>query len=158
MKSKKPYLLRAIHAWIVDNGMTPHVLVDATVEGVCVVEDFIKDGKIMLNIDHDAVDHLALDDESISFTAYFGKQNTPKQMYVPMSAVMAIFAQEIGDGITFEAEAPSSLAQKLGTAAKKKILQKVAARRQSADSHKKTRAESSEKPKKKDASFLKIVK
>ena len=53
--------------------MTPHVLVDATVEGVCVVEDFIKDGKIMLNIDHDAVDHLALDDESISFTAYFGK-------------------------------------------------------------------------------------
>lgn len=158
MKSKKPYLLRAIHAWIVDNGMTPHVLVDATVDGVCVLEQFVKDGRILLNIDDEAVDHLALDDDSISFTAYFGKANTPKQMYVPMEAVMAIFAQEIGDGITFEVEAPSTLAQKLGTAAKKKILQKVAARRQSADTHKKKAADTTESTKKKDASFLKIVK
>jgi stringent starvation protein B len=140
MKSKKPYLLRAIHAWIVDNGMTPHVLVDATVEGVCVIQDFVKDGKIVLNIDHDAVDNLVLDDDSISFTAYFGKLNTPEQMYVPMAAVMA------------------TLAQKLSSAAKKKILQKVAARRHSTDSHKKTGAESSDKPKKKDTSFLKVVK
>lgn len=158
MKSKKPYLLRAIHAWIVDNGMTPHVLVDATVDGVCVVQDFVQEGKIMLNIDQDAVDHLALDDDSISFTAYFGQHNTAEQMYVPMEAIIAIFAQEIGDGITFENEAPSSLTRKLGMAAKKKILQKVAARRKSADSSKKTSTDTADKPKKKDTSFLKIVK
>ena len=151
MKSKKPYLLRAIHAWIVDNGLTPYVLVDATVPGVCVVEEFIRDGKIVLNVDGDAVDNLCLEDESISFTAYFGAANTPKQIYVPLEAVKSIFAHEIGDGITFEDEKLNSLTQRLSTAAKEKIMKKLAVKRG------KTK-EASEKTPKKDKSFLKVVK
>ena len=151
MKSKKPYLLRAIHAWIVDNGLTPYVLVDATMPEVCVVEDFIRDGKIVLNIDGDAVDNLCLEDESISFTAYFGAANTPKQIYVPLEAVKSIFAHEIGDGITFEDEKLNSLTQRLSTAAKEKIMKKLAVKRG------KTK-ETPEKTVKKDKSFLKVVK
>ncbi len=129
MKSKKPYLLRAIHSWIVDNGLTPYVLVDATKPGVCVVEDFVRDGKIVLNIDEDAIDNLCLDDDSISFTAYFGAGNEAKQLYVPMEAVQAIFANEISDGITFEEEKTSSLTSRISTAAKEKVLKKIAVRR-----------------------------
>lgn len=129
MKSKKPYLLRAIHSWIVDNGLTPYVLVDATKPGVCVVEDFIKDGKIVLNIDEDAVDNLCLDDGSISFTAYFGPKNEAKQMYAPMESIIAIFANEIGDGITFEEEKNEGLAKRISSAAKEKILKKLAVKR-----------------------------
>lgn len=129
MISKKPYLLRAIHSWIVDNGLTPYVLVDATKPGVCVVEDFVRDGKIVLNIDEEAIDNLCLDDDSISFTAYFGAANEAKQLYVPMEAVQAIFANEISDGITFEEEKPSSITSRISTAAKEKILKKIALRR-----------------------------
>jgi stringent starvation protein B len=150
MKSKKPYLLRAIYSWIVDNGLTPYVLVDATKEGVCVVEEFIRDGKIVLNIDEDAVDNLCLDDDSISFTAYFGSANEAKQLYAPIESVLAIFANEIGDGITFDEEKPATLKQRISSAAKDKILKKIAVRRgKSEDSSKK---KTIEKP------SLKIVK
>ena len=153
MKSKKPYLLRAVHEWIIDNGMTPHIMVDATQPEVCVVEEFIQNGKIVLNIDHDAVDNLCLDDDSVSFTAYFGASNQAKQMFVPMSAITAIFAQEIADGITFEPETQPSITKRISSAAKKKILQKVAVKRS------KKQTESSEKQSK-DAKKpdLKIVK
>ena len=154
MKSKTPYLLRAVHAWIIDNGLTPYVLVDANYEGVCVVEDHVRGGKIVLNIDAEAIDNLCLDDDSISFTAYFGAASEATQIYVPMGAVKAIFAQELGDGITFEEEEPRSLAKKLSTAAKKKILQKVAVKRsKTKDKTEKTAAE-----KKETKPFLKVVK
>ena len=68
MKPKKPYLLRAVHEWIVDNGLTPHIMVDATQLDVHVVEEYIQNGRIVLNIDTDAIDNLHLDDESVSFT------------------------------------------------------------------------------------------
>ncbi|MBT4885014.1 MAG: ClpXP protease specificity-enhancing factor [Legionellales bacterium] len=159
MKSKTPYLLRAVHAWIIDNGLTPYVLVDATYEGVCVVEEHIRGGKIVLNIDAEAIDNLCLDDDSISFTAYFGASSQATQIYVPMGAIKAIFAQELGDGITFEEEAPHSLVKKLSTAAKKKILQKVAVKRsKTKDKAAKDKTVKDTAQKKANKPFLKVVK
>jgi len=161
MKPKKPYLLRAVHEWIVDNGLTPHIMVDATQPDVHVVEEYIQNGRIVLNIDTDAIDNLHLDDESVSFTAYFGSDSQAYQIFVPMHAILAIFAQEISDGITFEAESPKqSLVKRMGAAAKKKMLQKVAVK------HSKKMQESSQKTtdsdvkaaKKSTQSHLKIVK
>lgn len=165
MKDKKPYLLKAIYSWIIDNGCTPYVLVDATYEDVHVVEEHVRNGRIVLNIDTEAVDNLCLDDESISFTAYFGSDNQEKQIFVPMAAVLAIFAQETSDGIGFDDEVPiKSFTKKLGDAAKKKILQKVAVRKtnKKQDSESVAVKDSADKNLDKKASktksFLKIVK
>ena len=72
MTSHRPYLLRALYEWIADNGMTPHVLVDATRPGVQVPMHAVKDGKIVLNIAERAVSRLEMDNELIRFSARFG--------------------------------------------------------------------------------------
>jgi stringent starvation protein B len=99
MTSNRPYLLRALYEWITDNGMTPHVLVDAEYEGVDVPEHAIAQGKIVLNIASGATEHLQLENETIFFHARFSGK--PYRITVPMGAVVAIYARENGQGMMF---------------------------------------------------------
>lgn len=97
MTSHRPYLLRALYEWIVDNGMTPHLLVDATRPGVRVPAHTVKEGRVVLNVAERAVARLAMDNEAVSFTARFGGVSHPVQ--VPIAAVLAIYARETGQGM-----------------------------------------------------------
>ncbi|MEO6103777.1 MAG: ClpXP protease specificity-enhancing factor [Pseudoxanthomonas sp.] len=97
MTSHRPYLLRALSEWIADNDMTPHLLVDATQPGVRVPPSAVKEGKVVLNIAERAVVRLKIDDASVSFSARFGGVSYP--VMVPISAVLAIYARETGQGM-----------------------------------------------------------
>lgn len=97
MTSHRPYLLRALYEWIADNGMTPHILVDAQQPGVQVPAHTVKDGRVVLNIAERAVAKLQLDNESVRFTARFGGVSHP--VSVPIAAVLAIYARETGQGM-----------------------------------------------------------
>lgn len=99
MTSNRPYLLRALYQWITDNGLTPHILVDAEVDGVDVPEHTIQKGKVVLNIAAGATEQLLLDNEIIDFRARFSGK--PHQIIVPMGAVIAIYARENGQGMMF---------------------------------------------------------
>jgi len=105
MSSSRPYLIRAIHEWIVDNGLTPYLLVDAQQESVEVPAEFIEDGKIVLNVSLTAVEHLELGNDWISFQARFGGR--ARQLHFPASATLAIYARENGQGMMFGEEASS---------------------------------------------------
>jgi len=96
----RPYIVRAIYEWIVDNDCTPHLLVDATCHGVIVPETFVKDGQIVLNISSAAVVGLQIDNERVSFNGRFGGQ--PRDVEVPIAAVLGIYARENGQGMVFE--------------------------------------------------------
>ena len=102
MPSSRPYLIRALYQWIVDNGVTPYILVDASVEGVIAPDQYIQDGKIVLNIAPMAVRSLVLADEHIGFNARFGGHSM--DVYVPVAAVLAIYARENGQGMMFNDE------------------------------------------------------
>ena len=97
MTSHRPYLLRALSEWIADNDMTPHLLVDATQPGVQVPSSAVKEGKVVLNIAERAVVRLQIDNASVSFSARFGGVSYP--VMVPISAVLAIYARETGQGM-----------------------------------------------------------
>jgi stringent starvation protein B len=97
MTSHRPYLLRALYEWIADNGMTPHLLVDATHAGVRVPPHTVKDGRVVLNVADRAVAKLEMDNDSVRFTARFGGVSQP--VVVPISAVLAIYARETGQGM-----------------------------------------------------------
>jgi stringent starvation protein B len=103
MTSHRPYLLRALYEWIADNGMTPHLLVDATQPGVRVPAHTVKDGKVVLNIAARAVAHLDLGNEAVAFTARFG--GVSHAVIVPLSAVLAIYARETGQGMALPEDA-----------------------------------------------------
>ncbi len=97
MGSNRPYLLRALNEWINDNGMTPYLLVDATRDDVQVPASTVKDGKVVLNIAPRAVAQLLVDNHGVSFMARFG--GVSQSVYVPVGAVLAIYAQETGQGM-----------------------------------------------------------
>ncbi len=97
MTSHRPYLLRALYEWIVDNGMTPHVLVDATQSGVRVPMQSVKDGRIVLNIAERAVGGLRMDNDALRFSARFG--GVSQSVLVPLDAVIAVYARETGQGM-----------------------------------------------------------
>lgn len=102
MTSLKPYLIRSIYEWIVDNQHTPHLLVDAEHSNTVLPEDFIEDGKIVLNIKPTAIEGLILGNEEIQFSARFS--GTPMHIVMPTSAVLAIYAKENGKGMMFDQE------------------------------------------------------
>ena len=103
MTSYRPYLLRALTEWINDNGMTPHILVDAGVPGVRVPPGAVREGKVVLNIAERAVVGLHMDNEWIGFTARFGGVSQP--VSVPVGAVLAVYARETGQGMVLPEEA-----------------------------------------------------
>lgn len=102
MKPSRPYLIKALQEWLLDNDCTPHMAVDVAVKGVMVPEQFISDGQIVLNISPSAIQNFVLDDEAISFSARFG--GVPMNIYVPMAAVLAVYAREHGAGMGFGME------------------------------------------------------
>ena len=99
MTSSRPYLVRAMYQWIADNGMTPHLLVDVSVDGVQVPAEHIQNGKIILNIAPMAITGLVLGDAEITFNARFSGQSMV--LYVPVAAVLAVYAKENGQGMMF---------------------------------------------------------
>ncbi len=102
MTSSRPYLIRAIHEWIIDNGMTPHIVVNAEADGVQVPTTYVKDGQISLNISAAAVHGLCMDNDWIVFDARFGGKSF--SVSVPTESVLAIFARENGAGMSFSEE------------------------------------------------------
>ena len=103
MTSSKPYVIRAIYDWIVDNNCTPHLLVDAEAEGVEVPQDYVTDGQIVLNVSPSAVVNLQLSNDSVSFSGRFG--GVPVDITVPLDGVIGIYARENGQGMIFDEEA-----------------------------------------------------
>ncbi len=99
MTSNQPYLLRAVYEWILDNRCTPHLLVDASDERVKVPREHVRDGQIVLNITPSAVGQFHWDNEHIEFSARFA--GVARNMWIPMSAVRAIYARENGEGMAF---------------------------------------------------------
>ena len=102
MTSSRPYLLRAMYEWIVDNGLTPHILVFADEEGVIVPQEYVEGGKIVLNINPSAVRGLVIGNEEITFSGRFSGR--PMDIVVPVRSTVAIYARENGKGMVFSPE------------------------------------------------------
>jgi stringent starvation protein B len=101
LTSTKPYIVRALHEWCVDNALTPHLVV--AVDGQTRVPmAYVKDGEIVLNLSYSATKGLHIENDAITFSARFG--GVSQNLYVPMSAVRGIFARENGQGMFFEIE------------------------------------------------------
>lgn len=99
MLSRRPYLIRALHEWLLDCGEVPHLLVDATVAGAELPEAYVKDGRIVLNVGSAAVQALDLGNDEIVFSARFG--GTPRIVRFPPTAVIAIYGRDSGQGMMF---------------------------------------------------------
>jgi stringent starvation protein B len=99
LKPRRPYLLRALHEWISDSGETPHIVVDAAAEGVVVPRQYVKDGKIVLNVSYSATQVLKLGNDAVTFEARFGGASFA--IHVPVRAVLGIYARETGQGMIF---------------------------------------------------------
>ncbi len=103
MTSSRPYLVRALYDWIIDNNCTPYVLVNALHSEVLVPQDYVNpDGQIVLNISPSAVSEFVMNDTSICFSARFG--GVPTEIFVPCAAIMGIYAKENQQGMIFEPE------------------------------------------------------
>ncbi|CAH5451731.1 stringent starvation protein B [Enterobacter hormaechei] len=102
LSPRRPYLLRAFYEWLLDNQLTPHLVVDVTLPGVQVPMEYARDGQIVLNIAPRAVGNLELANDEVRFNARFG--GVPRQVSVPLAAVLAIYARENGAGTMFEPE------------------------------------------------------
>ncbi len=88
-----------MHEWMGDNGHTPHIVVDASVDGVTVPQEHVKEGKIILNISYSAAHNLKLNNDSVSFRARFSGK--PFDVWVPIASVLGIYAKETGQGMIF---------------------------------------------------------
>lgn len=102
MNSSRPYIMRALYEWIVDNDFTPYILVDASMAEVMVPQQFVKENQIVLNISPDAVVDLSISNQAVAFNGRFGGVAT--DVFVPISAVVGIYARENGQGMVFDPE------------------------------------------------------
>lgn len=107
LTSTKPYLIRALHEWCVDNGLTPHLLVAVNAQ-TRVPMAYVKDGEIVLNLNYSATKDLLIGNEAITFSARFSGVSI--NLYVPMDAVRGVFARENGQGMFFEVDVEESFA------------------------------------------------
>lgn len=120
MTSNKPYLIRALYEWLVDNDATPHIMVDTTSSDVMIPAGIEKDGQVVLNIATRAVQELEMENSHISFTARFS--GVSQNIYIPMQAVMAIYSMEDGQGMMFAED--TSATSSASVEEDKKALQK----------------------------------
>ncbi|MEJ2620998.1 MAG: ClpXP protease specificity-enhancing factor [Candidatus Thiodiazotropha sp.] len=102
MTSNRPYLIRALYEWLVDNGQTPYLMVNAEYQGAVVPMQFVENGRIILNVDPSAVSGLELANDWISFSARF--RGAAEEILIPPAAVMGIYAKENGQGMLFPEE------------------------------------------------------
>ncbi|MGB5721626.1 MAG: ClpXP protease specificity-enhancing factor [Woeseiaceae bacterium] len=112
-RSKRPYLVRAMHEWMAANHHTPHIVVDAGFDGVSVPSEHVKDGKIILNISDSAAHNLKLNNDAISFRARFG--GVPFDVWAPMQSILGIYARETGQGMIFSHDAERVESRELQT-------------------------------------------
>lgn len=102
MTSSRPYIVRALYDWILENDCTPYIVVNAFEDDVEVPQEHVKDGQIILNISPSAVQDLFIRDEAVEFDGRFA--GIPKRVFVPISSVMGIYAKENGQGMIFDPE------------------------------------------------------
>ena len=105
MTPSKPYIMRALYEWIIDNERTPYMVVATEFPGVSVPDGFAENGQMVLNLSPSAVRHFTMNNEVVCFEARFS--GVPHQIVVPVYAALAIYAQENGQGMYFEAELPA---------------------------------------------------
>ena len=96
----RPYMVRAIFEWLEDNNLTPHIMVDTTQPNVTVPVEYVQDGRIVLNIASRARGNLVINNDFINFHARFG--GVSQELWVPMQAVMGIYARENSQGMFFD--------------------------------------------------------
>lgn len=111
--STKPYMIRAIHEWCVDNGLTPHLLVAVNAQTRVPIA-YVKDGEIVLNINYSATKDLHIDNDAVVFSARFG--GVSQSLYIPIGAVKGVFARENGQGMFFELEEDTNVSSVDATA------------------------------------------
>ena len=102
MTSSKPYLVRALYEWILDNGNTPYILVDTASDQVLIPAGIANDGKVVLNLAPAAIQDLEITNDQVSFSARFNGK--AEQIFVPVASLLAIYARENGEGMMFPAE------------------------------------------------------
>jgi stringent starvation protein B len=106
LSSRRPYLLRAMREWMLDNALTPHIIVDASAKDVVVPAGSVRGGRIVLNISDSAVTALRLGNEAVEFCARFGGRAF--DVHVPVEALIGIYARESGHGLLFaESDEPT---------------------------------------------------
>lgn len=110
MTSSKPYLIRGLYEWLLDNDATPYVLVDTGNDAVTIPQGIASDGKVVLNLSPGAIQNLEMTNEYLSFSARFN--GVAQDVYCPIASVLAIYAKENGEGMMFaednQQEAPAS--------------------------------------------------
>ncbi len=99
LTSRVPYLFRAMYDWIVDNGQTPYIVVDAGASGVVIPEDHVVDNRIVLNASQQAVEDFNMSNLAVSFTARF--QGVSERVYLPCRSILGVYAKESGEGMLF---------------------------------------------------------
>jgi stringent starvation protein B len=102
LSRQRPYLLRAMHEWMTDNALTPHIVVDATAEHLDVPAEHIREQRVVLNVSYEATRGLLIGNESVDFEARFN--GVPRSLHVPIDAVLGIYARENGQGMVFSEE------------------------------------------------------
>lgn len=110
MTSSKPYLIRGLYQWLLDNQVTPYILADASSEDIMIPSGVATDGKVVLNLSPSAIDSLEMTNDYLSFSARFN--GVAQEIYCPIASILAIYAQENGEGMMFPADTegePNSL-------------------------------------------------
>ena len=106
MTSSKPYLIRGLYEWLLDNQSTPYILADASYDGVMIPRGIATDGKIVLNLAPSAIQNLEMTNDHVSFSARFN--GVAQDVYCPMASILAIYARENGEGMMFNQEAENT--------------------------------------------------
>ena len=123
MTSSKPYLVRALYEWILDNDNTPYILVDTSSDRVLIPEGIANDGKVVLNLSPAAIHNLEMTNTEVSFSARFN--GVAEQIFVPVTSLLAIYARENGEGMMFPAEDDEDVSADVGARVTKAPTLKV---------------------------------
>ncbi len=148
--SAKPYLIRALYEWILDNKFTPYISLDATVPGVKVPQQYVEDGRIVFNLSPTAIRELVMGNRLISFLGAFA--NTVHPIEVPIRAIFTIYAKETNQGMEFHLEEEQEDEDEAGAVSDKFTPQSSLSKASSKP------AEAQKESAKKRAPFLKVVK
>jgi stringent starvation protein B len=124
MTSSKPYLIRALYEWILDNDFTPFITIDATNDEVVLPGAFVTDGKMILNVAPQATHNLRIGNDALECKARFG--GVSHDLFIPIAAILAIFAEENNQGMIFSKEKPQTEDTPLSKPQPKKARPKLA--------------------------------
>jgi stringent starvation protein B len=102
LSRQRPYLLRAMHEGMTDNALTPHIVVDASFENIELPVEHVRDNRLVLNVSYAATRALVIGNDAVTFEARFG--GVPRSLYIPVDAVLGIYARENGQGMVFAEE------------------------------------------------------